>query len=205
MGDYFDDDDLINDYMEEDFEPPSDYDDEFVVEEPDIACSADKKQEEDPMDVDPPQDDAEDNDKNKQGVPTAVHVTIPRPNTDVYSFERYVNLFHLEWRRGVRCLVCMSLRIGTLCFLPGTKETGGPRQRHLPTRLLPRSGSASATRGPHSGKKPRHSCWMHDRVRLRLRMHSSWSFGNRFAIQSTSYPNRRACTCFLLREKRAYP
>jgi hypothetical protein len=96
MGDYFDDDDLINDYMEEDFEPPPDYDDEFVVEELDIAGPTDKKPVEEPMNVDPPQDDAEDSDVNEQGVPTAVQVTIPRPTTDVFSFERSVSLFHLD-------------------------------------------------------------------------------------------------------------
>jgi hypothetical protein len=107
MGDYFDDDDLINDYTLEDFVPPPEYYDEFVLEEPDIAGSTDKKPGEDPMDVDPPQDDAEDSDMNEQGVPNAVHVTIPRPNTDVYSFERQVSLFHLDWRRGARVLVSM--------------------------------------------------------------------------------------------------
>jgi hypothetical protein len=96
MGDYFDDDDLINDYMEEDFEPPPEYDDEFVEEKVAIAGRADKNTEEEPMDVDPPKVDAGDNDMNEQRVPTAVHVTIPQRKTDVYSFERYVSLLHLD-------------------------------------------------------------------------------------------------------------
>jgi DNA replication initiation complex subunit (GINS family) len=100
MGDYFDDDDLINDYMDEDFEPPTEYDDEFIAEELEVAGPTDKNPGEEPMDVDvdvdPPQDDAEENGMNEQGVPTAVRVTIPQPNTDVYSFERYVSFFHLD-------------------------------------------------------------------------------------------------------------
>jgi hypothetical protein len=91
MEDYFDDEDLINDYMEEDFEPPPEYDDEFVDEEVDITGRLDKNTEEEPMDVDPPQEDAGDNDVNDQGVPAAVHVTIPQCKADVYSFERYVS------------------------------------------------------------------------------------------------------------------
>ena len=92
MGDYFDDDDLINEYMEQDFEPPSEYDEEFLEDELGHGAAADsnKQQQPEPMDEDPPRQEHVSQDipsgQDTMTVPTSVTI---KPKTEVYSFERY--------------------------------------------------------------------------------------------------------------------
>lgn len=99
MGDYFDDEDLINEYMEQNFEPPSEYDEEFLEAELGAAKGdgADKKTEPEPMDEDPPQAHVQQDASAGQNmtVPTSVNIKPPEPNPDVYSFERYERNNHL--------------------------------------------------------------------------------------------------------------
>lgn len=94
MGDYFDDDDLINEYMEEEFEPPAEYDEAFLEAELG-ANAADKKNDDappEPMEEDFPAAAEEVlPTENNMGVPTSVTIKPPERKPDVYSFERYID------------------------------------------------------------------------------------------------------------------
>ena len=101
MGDYFDDDDLINDYMEEDFEPPPEYDEAFDESElvdsksEKVDSKREKVDKNTPMKAWIPMEDPslQDPVEEEEGgaywmVPSTVHVMKPERKTDVYSFER---------------------------------------------------------------------------------------------------------------------
>ena len=93
MGDYFDDDDLINEYMQEEFEPPE-YDEAFLEAEfaaaakkNDAAATPDEPMQEEPLASNPENVAQEEN----LAVPvTTVTIKPPEKKVDAYSFERYV-------------------------------------------------------------------------------------------------------------------
>lgn len=92
MGDYFDDDDLINEYMEEDFEPP-DYDEAFLEAEFAAADNINDAAAPEPMPQEPPWNNPENETLEENlAVPVAtVTIQPPEKKVDAYSFERYLN------------------------------------------------------------------------------------------------------------------
>lgn len=92
MGDYFDDDDLINDYMEEDIEPPQEYDDEFWEAELGAVKNDNAtKHQPEPMEEDALEEtDMQQDTSGEEEIPVPMTVTIkpPEKKPDVYSFER---------------------------------------------------------------------------------------------------------------------
>jgi hypothetical protein len=96
MGDYFDDDDLINEYMEEDFEPP-DYDEAFLEAEFAAADNINDAAAPEPMPQEPPWNNPENEtlEENLAVPVTTVTIQPPEKKVDAYSFERYQG----NWRR----------------------------------------------------------------------------------------------------------
>lgn len=92
MGDYFDDDDLINEYMEEEFEPPPEYD-EGAFLEAELGAAEKNDDAPKPMQEDSPPEEQDDDaqnvsTENNMEVPTSVTIKPPERKADVYSFER---------------------------------------------------------------------------------------------------------------------
>lgn len=137
MGDYFDEDDLINDCMEEVEGPPED-DDIYFMDEQEEQCLDEVERPRTGM-AQPQEDDVV---MSLPEVPSNSIATARRPLTDVYTFERYVALDSMTdincfrdlgyYASGHVCL-CLLLIHALSSFSPATVEASkwnGERNRN---------------------------------------------------------------------------
>jgi len=134
MGDYFDEDDLINDCMEEVEGPPED-DDIYFMGEQEEQCLDEVERPRTGM-AQPQEDDVV---MSLPEVPSNSIATARRPLTDVYTFERYGGSIKMEWRKKQKLTNDDDAFTATKWKSHGTEVIAQPStaaRRKKPTELV---------------------------------------------------------------------